>query len=202
MSYEALVQGSEVNRKTGDTGRRKRTLAEFVTERKGALLHYIRSRVSDYDAEDILQDAITGVLSSGEIGAVDEVSGCLFRSVRNKIIDRYRKREREVQVVSGEYETFAEYVSDVESGGLHEALERKELREALFNAIDSLAPHERAVWMATELEGHSFAELSVLWEEPIGTLLSRKSRASAKLRAMLAEYNPGLNNNDNDEEDI
>ena len=184
------------------TKNRKRSqLSQFIRDRKGALLHYIRSRVSDYDAEDILQDAVTGMLASADLGAVEEVSGYLYRSVRNRIVDRYRKRDRELPVVDSEFSLFAETVTDVESGGVHEALEKKELRTALFSAIDSLAPHERAVWIATELEGHSYAELAELWEEPIGTLLSRKSRASAKLRAMLAEYDPGSGDDNNDNYD-
>jgi len=192
-----------LTRVSGEPARAKKQsqLSQFIRDRKGALLHYIRSRVSDYDAEDILQDAVTGILSTGDLGAVEEVSGYLYRSVRNRIVDRYRKRDRELPVVDSEFSLFAETVTDMESGGVHEALERKELRDALFSAIDSLAPHERAVWIATELEGHTYAELAELWEEPIGTLLSRKSRASAKLRAMLAEYDPGLNNNDNDDFD-
>ena len=60
--------------------------------------------------------------------------------------------------------------------------------DAPINAIDSLSSHERAVWIATELEGATYAELASQWNEPIGTLLSRKSRATKKLQALLQEY--------------
>lgn len=52
-------------------------------------------------------------------------------------------------------------------------------------ALDVLDPKQRAVFLATELDGKSFKELSALWDEPIGTLLSRKSRAVKALKKML-----------------
>jgi DNA-directed RNA polymerase specialized sigma24 family protein len=38
------------------------------------------------------------------------------------------------------------------------------------------------------MDGRSFQELAEEWDEPLGTLLSRKSRAKARLREMLSEY--------------
>lgn len=46
---------------------------------------------------------------------------------------------------------------------------------------------QRAVWVATKIDGYSFKELSVKWQEPIGTLLARKSRATTKLRKLLQD---------------
>jgi RNA polymerase sigma factor (sigma-70 family) len=69
-----------------------------------------------------------------------------------------------------------------------QSLQQAELRRRLFLAIDELSPPERAVWIATEIEGQSFRELADDWDEPIGTLLSRKSRANEKLRRMLSDY--------------
>lgn len=67
---------------------------------------------------------------------------------------------------------------------------RLELRERLLWALGSLSAAERAVWIATEIEGRSFRELAEDWEEPLGTLLSRKSRATARLRQLLKDHNP------------
>jgi DNA-directed RNA polymerase specialized sigma24 family protein len=50
-----------------------------------------------------------------------------------------------------------------------------------------LEPKQRAVWIATEIEGYTFKELAAKWEEPIGTLLSRKSRATKILRKLLKD---------------
>jgi RNA polymerase sigma factor (sigma-70 family) len=67
-------------------------------------------------------------------------------------------------------------------------VEKNEIREKLFKAIDSLKNEEKALIIATEFEGESFKELSEKWDEPLGTLLSRKSRALNKLKKILNQY--------------
>jgi RNA polymerase sigma factor (sigma-70 family) len=59
----------------------------------------------------------------------------------------------------------------------------------LTEAIGKLEPRQRAILIATELKGESFRELSEAWGEPIGTLLSRKSRAVKALRQLMDESN-------------
>lgn len=56
--------------------------------------------------------------------------------------------------------------------------------------VDTLEPKQRAVFIATEFDGKSFKELSELWHEPIGTLLSRKSRAMKALQTKLKDLDP------------
>jgi len=51
--------------------------------------------------------------------------------------------------------------------------------------MDRLNINERAVVIATEIEGFTFKELSEMWDVPLGTLLAQKSRALAKLRESL-----------------
>ena len=59
--------------------------------------------------------------------------------------------------------------------------------ENLAAAWLARSPDHRAVLIATELKGKSFRELSEEWDEPMGTLLSRKSRAVKTLRKLLEE---------------
>ena len=68
--------------------------------------------------------------------------------------------------------------------------ERREFRRELVEALDSLPPRQRAVFVATELGGQTFKDLSIQWNEPIGTLLSRKCRAVKALRETLQNYKP------------
>jgi DNA-directed RNA polymerase specialized sigma24 family protein len=46
---------------------------------------------------------------------------------------------------------------------------------------------DQALLIATEIEGYSFAELSELWNVPLGTLLSQKSRALNKVKKALMQ---------------
>jgi RNA polymerase sigma factor (sigma-70 family) len=70
------------------------------------------------------------------------------------------------------------------------AFDARQVQERLARALDRLNPRERAVWLATEVDGQSFRALAERWGEPAGTLLSRKSRATAKLRQELADLHP------------
>jgi RNA polymerase sigma factor (sigma-70 family) len=164
-------------------------LSTYIKEKRGSLVHYVRSRVSEVDAEDVLHDAIVGVLSSDEIETVREITGYLFQGIRHRIVDWYRRKDRnslfEQSISDDSRDQFIDEGSDSSR-----IIENEELRNALFEAIDSLPPAERAIWIATELEGRSFSECATLWDEPIGTLLSRKSRATGKLRLLLEEYAP------------
>ena len=72
-------------------------------------------------------------------------------------------------------------------GDVESLVEKKEFVLRLRSALLKLEPKQRAVWVATELEGHTFKELSLTWGEPMGTLLSRKSRATQALRKLLQE---------------
>jgi RNA polymerase sigma factor (sigma-70 family) len=163
-------------------------LSAFIRERRSALLHFIHSQAAGIEAEDLLQDVLTGVLSTEGSEPIEEISGYLYRSIRNRIVDLFRKESRTSQTSRVDYDDLSNELADYSYEGIDEALERKDLSEAIFAAVDELQPAERAVWIATELEGRSFAELSEIWEEPIGTLLSRKSRANGKLRIKLKEY--------------
>jgi RNA polymerase sigma factor (sigma-70 family) len=175
-------------------------LSEFIKERRSALLHFIHSKASGVEAEDLLQDVLTGVISSDDSESIEEISGYLYRSIRNRIVDLFRKESRRSATAEIDYDNLSNALVDNSYEGIEEALERKDLREAIFAAVDELQPAERAVWIATELEGRSFAELSETWDEPIGTLLSRKSRANSKLRNKLVEYKPYVSTNNSMEE--
>ena len=79
-------------------------------------------------------------------------------------------------------ETLIDTHADIEMN-----LQREELQEQLHAAMMKLEPKQRAIWIATEIEGYTFKELSAKWGEPIGTLLSRKSRATKVLKMILKD---------------
>ena len=145
---------------------------------------------ADSDAEDIVQDVLAGIFERADVTApIADLSAYVYRALHNKIVDAYRRRRRDVSLDA----------EDDEEGSLYDVLadlrfegsakqERKEIEDALFTAIDELPEEQRAVVMATELEGRKFRELSAEWNVPIGTLLARKHRAVKSLRAALARY--------------
>lgn len=159
----------------------KKRVASFITAEWSRLVSYVRGWIADTadrDAEDVVQDVIERLFEKEDMGSpIFDLSAYLYRSLRNKVIDLYRKPRRTAEL--------PEDLSDMRfeaSGGM----DREEAREALFDAIDDLPPAQREVLVATELEGRSFKDLAEEWKTPIGTLLARKHRAMIALRETLS----------------
>lgn len=170
--------------------------SEFVSvvkREQPRLLRYVRQKltgISDMDAEDIVADVLFNVYNRMTTdNQVENLAAYLYQSVKYKVWDRFRQAKSPLSLdaldkVTGlsQGESLIDPNGDVES-----LVEKKEFALRLRSALLKLEPKLRAVWVATELEGHTFKELSLTWREPIGTLLSRKSRATQALRKLLQE---------------
>lgn len=169
-------------------------LFQFFAAESGRLIRYVHARVqriSDMDAEDIVREVMLGLLHRDDrSGPVENMAAYTYRAVRNKIVDYQAEKAHTVSLnwFSEEDEAFSlkEMLAD-DTQDVPAKAERKELLHALAACMDQLEPKQRAVVIATELQGKSFRELSQAWNEPVGTLLSRKSRAVKALRTALQE---------------
>ena len=162
-------------------------LSRFLAEEWRHLVHSVRSWLADTaerDAEDVVQDVAVRLLESTGLGEpIRDLSAYVYRALRNRVVDLYRRRR---QVSAGQL--LPEELPDARA--LAPGAGEEELRQDLFAAIDRLPEAQRAVFLATELEGSSYRELSAKWGVPIGTLLARKHRAVKALRASLAHLQP------------
>jgi RNA polymerase sigma factor (sigma-70 family) len=164
--------------------RHRQRLSEFLAAEWRQLVRAARARLADtaeLDAEDVVQDVALGLFeSTGLAEPIRDLSAYVYRALRNRVVDQYRQRQRALLVGQ-----LPEELADVgtEAAGVQAG---RELREVLFAAIDRLPAPQRAVFLATELEGSSFRELAERWGVPIGTLLARKHRAVKTLRVSLA----------------
>jgi len=179
-----------------------RQISEIVAEERSRLRNFIRRRVPDpADAEDILQEVFYKLVEANRLlMPIDHVTGWLFRVARNRITDLFRKR-REVTFSDAEAFDFGDEDGDVlriedllpspidRLGAGPEALYvRSVLLDELELAIDELPgdPYgQREVFIAHELEGRSFKELSAESGVNVNTLLSRKRYAVLHLRERL-----------------
>lgn len=166
----------------------------FFSSNGDALVRFVKRRVrriSEMDAEDIVADVMLSLVSKFDSnGPVENIAAYAYRSIRNRIADYERGRAKVTSLdgmadEDGEFSLLQSLASDNEEPFQEE--ERIERMHRLTDAIGMLEPRQRAVLIATELKGKSFRELSEAWGEPIGTLLSRKSRAVKTLRRMLEE---------------
>src|SRR6202050_2467679 len=72
-------------------------ISEAVSREQPRLRSFIRRRVADPgDAEDILQDVFYELIEAYRMmKPIEQVTAWLFRVARNRITDRFRKRQRE-----------------------------------------------------------------------------------------------------------
>jgi len=174
------------------TDKPKQNIIQAVRDYGKRLFYFIRGRVdTDEDAEDILQDVwyqFSNVMNSEPI---EQTSAWLYRVARNKIIDKYRRRE---------LDSLEEMFADDENGEFNfselllagdENPETEHLRnlfwEQLFAALDELPEEQKQVFMLNELEDISFNEIAERTGEKINTLLSRKRYAVLHLRKRLEQ---------------
>jgi RNA polymerase sigma factor (sigma-70 family) len=173
--------------------RKHSRLTEFFTREWRNLVRTVRwwlTDASEWDAEDLVQDVAESLFETADLTApIRDLSAYVYRALRNRVVDLYRSRRREVDPGS-----LIEAIGD-ERSEASSTLERRELRDRLFDAIEALPTEQRTVFLATELEGLKFRELARLWQVPIGTLLARKHRAVLALRAALTPLREELGGN-------
>jgi len=168
-----------------------REIAEVVRRERGRLLSFILRRVRDAaEAEDVLQEALYELVSAYRLmQPVEQVGAWLMRVARNRIIDRFRKRRPELlgdlSAQGEEADSALETLLPVVDDGPDAVLIRELLMEELERALQELPAEQRDVFVAQELEGASFKELSGRWDVGINTLLSRKRYAVLRLRERL-----------------
>jgi RNA polymerase sigma factor (sigma-70 family) len=144
------------------------------------------------DAEDILQDVFFELVEAYRLmKPVEQVTAWLFRVARNRIIDLFRRRQREAArtglaaaPTEGDSLELEQLLPSPEAGP-EAAYFRTALAEELDDALDELPDEQREVFVANELMGYTFQEIAKRTGVSINTLLSRKRYAVQHLRKRL-----------------
>jgi RNA polymerase sigma factor (sigma-70 family) len=169
-----------------------RQISAIVAEERSRLRNFIRRRVPDpLDVEDIVQEVFYELVEANRrLMPIDHVSGWLFRVARNRITDLFRKRREEklseagTEDEDGSVLRIEDLLPSPDAGP--EALYfRHVLLDELDLALDELPREQREVFIAHELDGRSFKELSAESGININTLLARKRYAVLHLRERL-----------------
>jgi len=163
---------------------------EIVARERSRLGNFIRGRVRDAaEAEDILQDVLLEFYAASE--ALEQAGAWLFRVAKNRIIDRARRKKEEPLPAADDEDgsSWLEENLPDPAAGPDAAYARSVLLGSIEAALQALPPEQRDVFVAHEVEGLSFADMSSQWRVPQNTLLARKRYAVLALRARLqAEY--------------
>lgn len=167
-------------------------LSQAMERDEPRLRSFIRKHVADSgDAEDVLQDVFYELLEAYRLmKPVEHVTAWLFRVARNRMIDLFRRKkagslnEPVVAGEEGDILVLEDLLPSAEAGP-EAAYARNLLIDALDDALEELPPMQRDVFIAHELEGRSFKEISAETGLSVNTLLSRKHYAVLHLRRRL-----------------
>jgi RNA polymerase sigma factor (sigma-70 family) len=182
-AMDIAVSNAEQNRK----------LTEVIGREQVRLRNFIRRRVGDdAEAEDILQDVFYELVEAYRLmKPVEQVGAWLYRVARNRIIDAFRKKRPEpladpVRIEDGDNEPMSllDLLPSPDAGPEAEYA-RGVLLDQLEAALDDLPEEQRDVFVAHEIEGRSFKEISAETGVSVNTLLSRKHHAVVHLRRQL-----------------
>lgn len=182
----------------GVTTEQNRRISETIAREQARLRQFIRNRVPDAgDAEDIFQEVFYELVHAYRLmKPVEQVGAWLFRVARNRIIDLFRSKrpaslgnDSMLTTEDGEPNSWEDLLPSPDAGP-EAAFARSVLLEELDAALEDLPGEQRDIFVAHEIEGRSFKELSEATGVSINTLLSRKRYAMLQLRRRLqAIYN-------------
>jgi RNA polymerase sigma factor (sigma-70 family) len=165
-------------------------ISQALERDRPKLRSFIRKHVSDTsEAEDILQDVFYELLEAYRLmKPVEHVTAWLYRVARNRMIDLFRRSKPSSlnNPVSAEEDgdTLEDLLPSADAGP-EAAYARSFLLDALDEALEELPEAQRDVFVAHELIGRSFKEISAETGLSVNTLLSRKRYAVMHLRQSL-----------------
>jgi RNA polymerase sigma factor (sigma-70 family) len=164
-------------------------ISEVVTREQSRLRSFIRRRVQDVFYKLVEANRL--------LMPIEHVTGWLFRVARNRITDLFRERRpesfSESAVVGEDGELLQreglrlEELLPSPDAGPDALYARNVLLEELLLAVEELPEEQREVFVAHELEGRSFKEMSAATGVSVNTLLSRKRYAVLHLRERLQD---------------
>jgi RNA polymerase sigma factor (sigma-70 family) len=177
---------------SGEMSDEDRRISEAVVREQGRLRNFIRKYVSDQsDVEDVLQDVFYEFVAAYRmLKPVENATAWLFRVARNRIIDRFRGKSRDVlrnapDALPGEGDLELGELLPSPDAGPEAAYVRSVLLEEIDQALLELPEEQREVFIGHEWLGYSFQEMAEETGVSVNTLLSRKHYAVLHLRRRL-----------------
>jgi RNA polymerase sigma-70 factor (ECF subfamily) len=146
------------------------------------------------DAEDLVQDVyLRAYRFFDKFEEGTNFKAWIFKILTNSFINRYRKKGREPQQTEFEKVEFFYTQAEPERDDKFETRYDEKRYVDLFGdevnaALDKLSYDFRAAVILCDIEGFSYKEIAEIIDTPIGTVMSRLSRARLQLQNYLREY--------------
>jgi RNA polymerase sigma-70 factor (ECF subfamily) len=143
----------------GSAGRRPRTPVEaaFLDCERSLKRFITRLRRSDRDVEDLAHDALVSALQAENGSAIEKPQAYLFRAARNLVVRSHAKRSREI---IGYLDDAIEQTAASRESSAEDRLVSRERLALLWEAIATLPPSCRRVFVMRKLYGYSHKEIS------------------------------------------
>ncbi len=143
------------------------------------LRRYARSLSSNgADAEDLLQDCLEAAVSAQRNWHGQNLKGWVMTIMTNLSRAQWRRaRVDRANVIVEETQPPAALTDRADPIAQYQ----------LARAINALSPDHRAVLMLVVVEGYSYAEVAQMLAIPLGTVMSRLSRARQILSTVLGQ---------------
>jgi RNA polymerase sigma-70 factor (ECF subfamily) len=160
------------------------------------LVHSAALRITgrSSDAEDLVQETYARAFAAfHQFTPGTNLKAWLYRIMTNAYINTYRKAQRspklsdDAEVEDWQLAQAESHASSPNPSAEAAALARIPDREVM-DAMRSLKPEFRYVVYLADIEGLAYKEIAEVMDVPVGTVMSRLSRARAQLRKKLADY--------------
>lgn len=135
-----------------------------------------------HDAEDAVQEAYLRAFRFFDSFDGEDARAWLFAIVRNRCRTALEQTSR--RAATGEFDE-GKHALDSTSDPESEALRKSEIR-SLRACIDDLPTEYREVIVLRELEQMSYKQIAIAATVPVGTVMSRLSRARGRLQECIA----------------
>jgi len=172
---------------TQDRADQNQRLSRVFESERRRLLAFIRRRIPDeIDAEDLLQDVFFELVEAYRLmKPVAHAGAWMMQVARNRITDLFRRGRKEVAV--DDDRRILEDLLPSPDAGPDALYARGVLLDEIEAALEELPASQREVFLAHEIDGRSFAEISAETGVSVNTLLSRKHYAVKRLRRRLKD---------------
>jgi RNA polymerase sigma-70 factor (ECF subfamily) len=155
-------------------------LAELIRRYRRMVARVVIGMLGDTpEADDVGQETFIRFWNSIETYRHDaKVSTFLTRIAINLSINELKRRKRRLEWVGVLYENEGNLIKDNDI----DAYGQSDEQERITKALAEIEPDHRKVVILRLVEGYSTKETALMLDIPLGTVLSRLSRALEKLR--------------------
>lgn len=156
----------------------KALLAEWAREFRLPLTKYFQKRVpATVEPDDLVQEVFVRLAKRADLAAIERVEGYLFQTAASVLADRYRRDQRQPEIVeSFEETTHGEVVLTPER-----VLMDKQAIDQLIKGLYALPERTRHIFVLYHFENMRQTEIAARFNMPVSTVEKHMARANKRL---------------------